>query len=123
MLPPVSAWVATWWRKGIHAMPVAQLTKRTVDAINADDCPLIIYDADLKGFGLRAAKGGTKSWFVQYRPGARGRGVAKRRMVLGSVGTLTPHEARPAARQILAPVALGDGPPALRSRARKITTF
>jgi integrase len=104
-------------------MPVAKLTKRTVDAINADDCPLIIYDADLKGFGLRAAKGGTKSWFVEYRPGARGRGVAKRRMVLGSVGTLTPDEARTAAREILAAVALGGDPAAVRSRARKTPTF
>jgi hypothetical protein len=49
-------------------MPVAKLTKRMVDAISADDCPLIIYDADLKGFGLRAAKAGKKSWFVEYRP-------------------------------------------------------
>jgi integrase len=104
-------------------MPVAKLTKRTVDAINADDCPLIIYDADLKGFGLRAAKGGTKSWFVEYRPGARGRGIAKRRMVIGSVGTLTPDEARTAAREILAAAALGTDPAAARSHARKIPMF
>jgi integrase len=104
-------------------MPVAKLTKRTVDAISADDCPLITYDTDLKGFGLRAAKSGTKSWFVEYRPGARGRGVAKRRMVLGSVGTLTSDEARAAAREILAAAALGDDPAAARSRARKIPTF
>lgn len=104
-------------------MPVAKLTKRTVDAISAGDCPLIIYDIDLKGFGLRAARRGTKSWFVEYRPGARGRGIAKRRMVLGSVGTLTPDEARAAAREILAAAALGDDPAASRSRARKIPIF
>ncbi len=104
-------------------MPVERLTKRTVDAISADDCPVIIYDADLKGFGLRAARRGKKSWFVEYRPGARGRGVAKRRMVLGSAGTLTPDEARAAAREILAAAALGDDPAASRSRARKIPTF
>jgi integrase len=105
------------------AVPVAKLTKRAVDAIGADDCPLILYDVDLKGFGLRAARGGKKSWFVEYRPGARGRGVAKRRMVLGSVGTLTPDEARAAAREILAASALGDDPAATRSRARKIPIF
>jgi integrase len=104
-------------------MPVAKLTKRAVDAIRADHCPLIIYDIDLKGFGLRAAKRGTKSWFVEYRPGARGRGIAKRRMVLGAVGTLTPDEARAAAREILAAAALGDDPAAARSRARKIPIF
>jgi integrase len=104
-------------------MPVERLTKRAVDAIRADDCPLVIYDIDLKGFGLRAAKRGTKSWFVEYRPGARGRGIAKRRMVLGAVGTLTPDEARAAAREILAAAALGDDPAAARSRARKTPTF
>jgi integrase len=104
-------------------MPVAKLTKRTIDAIRADVCPLVIYDTDLKGFGLRTAKGGAKRWFVEYRPGARGRGVAKRRMVLGSVGTLTPDEARAAAREILAAAALGDDPAAARSRARKSPVF
>ena len=104
-------------------MPVAKLTKRTIDATNAGDRPVIIYDTDLKGFGLRAAKGGAKSWFIEYRPGARGRGVAKRRMVLGSVGTLTPDKARAAAKEILAAAALGDDPAAARSRARKIPIF
>lgn len=104
-------------------MPVAKLTKRTIDAISAGERPLILYDADLKGFGLRVAKGGKKSWFVEYRPGARGRGVAKRRIVLGSVGALTPDEARTAAREILAAAALGADPAASRSRARKLPTF
>ena len=104
-------------------MPVAKLTKRTIDAISAGGRPVIIYDADLTGFGLRAATGGAKSWFVEYRPGARGRGVAKRRMVLGSVGTLTPDKARAAAKEILAAAALGDDPAAARSRARKIPVF
>ena len=104
-------------------MPVAKLTKRAVDAIGPNACPVIIYDSDLKGFGLRATRRGSKSWFVEYRPGARGRGVAKRRMVLGSVGTLTPDEAREAAKGILAAVTLGDDPAASRSRARKIPSF
>jgi hypothetical protein len=33
---------------------LAKLTKRTVDAISADRCPLIIYDTDLKGFGTKS---------------------------------------------------------------------
>ncbi len=104
-------------------MPVAKLTKRMIDAISADVCPLTLYDADLKGFGLRAAKSGAKSWFVEYRPGAGGRGVAKRRMVLGAVGTLTPDQARAAAKEILAEAALGADPAASRSRARKTPIF
>ena len=52
-----------------------------------------------------------------------GRGTAKSRMVLGSIGTLTPDQARSAARKILAAVALGEDPAALRSRAREMPTF
>ena len=44
-------------------------------------------------------------------------------MVLGSSGTLTPDQARSAARKILAAVALGEDPAALRSHAREMPTF
>jgi hypothetical protein len=60
---------------------------------------------------------------VEYRPGARGRSVAKRRMVLGSANTLTPEQARNAAREVLASVALGEDPAASRSAAREMPTF
>jgi integrase len=123
VLPPVSFSVATGWRHGAKIMPVAKLTKRVIDGINSNERPLTLYDTDLKGFGLRAAKKGTKSWFVEYRPGAGGRSVAKRRMVLGSVGTLTPDQARAAAKEILASAALGEDPAATRSRTRKTPSF
>ena len=44
-------------------------------------------------------------------------------MVLGSIGKLTPDQARGAARKILASVALGEDPAAMRSRAREMPTF
>jgi hypothetical protein len=44
-------------------------------------------------------------------------------MVLGSTATLTPDQARMAARKVLAAVALGEDPAALRSRAREMPTF
>ena len=104
-------------------MPVAKLTKRTIDAIQPPVCPTIYYDEELTGFGLWVSPSGTKSWFVEYRPGARGRSVAKRRIVLGRTNTLTPDQARDAAREALAGVALGQDPAALRSSARAMTTF
>ncbi len=52
---------------------------------------------------------GVKSWVVEYRPSG-GRNVAKRRMTLGAVGTLTSTEARKAAREVLAAVRLGTDP-------------
>ena len=44
----------------------------------------------------------SRSWIVGYRPGDGGRKVAKKRVVLGSPETLTPEQARAAARRILA---------------------
>jgi Phage integrase, N-terminal SAM-like domain. len=104
-------------------MPVQKLTKRSVDAIVPGIRTFIYYDSELKGFGVNVTPNGAKSWCVEYRPGSGGRGVAKRRLVLGSVNTLTPDQARTSARNILAAVALGDDPGASRSRAREMPTF
>lgn len=104
-------------------MPIVKLTKRVVDAIKPGDHRVIYYDSELKGFGLKVSPTGGKTWCVEYRPGARGRSVAKRRMVLGSASTLTPDQARNAARDILARVALGEDPAASRSAAREMPTL
>ena len=77
---------------------VVKLTKRAVDAIAPADRPIIVYDTDLKGFGIRVAPNGTLSWFVEYRPGAGGRRVAKKRIVIGS-RQFTPERARQAAKE------------------------
>ena len=87
-------------------MPVAKLTKRFVDTTRNHESSRIYYDNELKGFGVKVTPSGVKSWCVEYRPGGGGRSTAKRRMVLGSTGTLTPDQARLAARKILAAVAL-----------------
>ena len=60
-----------------------KLTKRTVDALVADDKAFIVYDSELKGFAVRVAPTGIKTWQVEYRPYPGGRGVSKRRMALG----------------------------------------
>jgi integrase len=80
--------------------------------------PTVFYDTDLTGFGLKAFPSGAMSWIVEYRPGAGGRGVSKRRMVLGSLKNLTPEEARNRATGILAEVRLGGDPAANRAEAR-----
>ena len=104
-------------------MPIAKLTKRVIDTIQPSERRVIYYDTELKGFGLKVAPTGAKTWCVEYRPGARGRGVAKRRMVLGSISKLTPDEARAAARGVLASVALGEDPAASRAGAREMPNF
>jgi hypothetical protein len=65
-------------------MPVKKLTKRTVDSIAPTARRVVYYDSELTGFCLKVLPTGEKRWCVEYRPGAGGRGTAKRRMVLGS---------------------------------------
>jgi hypothetical protein len=64
-----------------------------------------------------------KSYIVEYRPGAGGRGVAKKRVTMGSTATLTADEARTAARDMLAQVRLGADPAAKRQSSREMPTF
>jgi hypothetical protein len=49
---------------------IARLSKRTVDALRPGAKPYIVFDEDLTGFGLRVLPSGTKTWIVEYRPGA-----------------------------------------------------
>ena len=46
----------------------ARLTKRIVDAMAPRDVRYIVWDADLKGFGIRIETSGTKTYLVRYRP-------------------------------------------------------
>ena len=65
----------------------------------------VLYDDSLSGFGLRMHPGGRKTWFVQYRLGAK-----QRRMKLGTAENLDADEARKKAKAALAKVALGRDP-------------
>lgn len=62
------------------------------------------FDAELKGFGFYRTPGNVGTFFAEYRPVAGG---AKKRLKLGSVGTLKANEAREAARRTIASAALG----------------
>src|SRR5665647_411185 len=104
-------------------MPIMKLTKRAIDDIQPTGRRFIVYDTELKGFGLKVTPAGSKTWCVEYRAGARDRSVSKRRLVLGATTTLTPDEARNAARSILARVALGEDPAAIKARARETPSF
>lgn len=87
-------------------------------AIGAVEKATTYYDASLKGFGLVVRPSGSRSWIAEYRPGAGGRNVAKRRVVIGSATTLTPEQARAEAMTILASVRMGADPAAERATAR-----
>jgi integrase len=91
-----------------------KITKRAVDALKADASgETTLWDADVKGFGVRARSGGTKTYIVRYRPGAGGRDAPLRTYTIGPHGSpWTPDLARAEAKRLLGLVEGGADPAA-----------
>src|SRR5262245_64096075 len=83
-----------------------KLTKRTIDAIKPDGTDRVVWDDELRGFGVRVKPGGLKSFLIQFR-NRQGR---SRRLTVGNYGRLTPEEARRQARLLLSDVERGLDP-------------
>lgn len=99
-----------------------KLTKRTVDGAAPRPGRYVVWDAELRGFGLRVAESGTKTYIVRYRPRGLGRGAPKRFVVLGRHGPLTPDEARARAKAVLGAVAAGQDPAMERAQSASTIT-
>lgn len=97
-------------------MPTAKLTKRAVDAFSR---PLakqsILWDSEIRGFGVRVLPSGLKTFIVQYR---NVEGI-KRRIRLGRYGVITVDQARDLARIKIGLVASGEDPADELRRARQ----
>src|SRR5271168_3484263 len=77
---------------------VFKLTQRSVETIT---CPAgrkdaLVFDGELRGFGLRVTAGGGKTFLAQYTTVG-----GKRRVALGTFGVLTVEQARKAAQVVL----------------------
>lgn len=84
-----------------------KLTKRSIDALRAPESKYrIVWDTELRRFGIRVLPSGVKSFVIQYR-NAYGR---TRRKTVGQTPPLTVYQARELARQDLAAVARGIDP-------------
>jgi integrase len=106
-----------------------KLTQRAVDGLSEVAKPTTYFDDDLKGFGVRLRppsgkfKDGARVWIVEYRPGVGGRGVAKKRIVLGPTVVLSAANARDMAKDMLAGVRRGEDPAEARSELRQAPTL
>lgn len=97
-----------------------RLNKRSVEAIEADDGKdVVVWDSELKGFGVRVKPSGRRTYIIQYR-NAQGR---SRRFTVGQHGRMTVEQARKEARQLLADVDRGVDPAEDRRSTRKAPTM
>lgn len=98
------------------------LTKRAIDAAQPAARRYHIWDAELKGFGIRIEPSGVKTFITKYRVNGGGRNAPQRIQTVGRYGTLTLEQARRSARTILGSVAAGADPAGdLAARRREMT--
>jgi hypothetical protein len=102
--------------RGEHGVP--KLTKTFVDGLEPPERGELKWwdegKGSVTGFGVRVRATGRTTWIVQYRT-TRGR---TRRLTIGTVGRMTPEQARTEARQALAAVDRGEDPVVERKKAR-----
>lgn len=103
-------------------MARAKITKRLVDNLLPEVSRYVVYDTEVKGFGVRVTPAGAATYIVEYRPDGGGRNVTKKRMSLGRVGEITPEEARNLARNRLGEVRHGLDPLEDRQTKRREMT-
>ena len=84
---------------------MAKITKRTVDALAGQERERVVWDADLKGFGVRVHPSGRKVYIVKTR--YRGRVI---KMTIGPHGAVTPSYARVRAAEIITDARAGKNP-------------
>ena len=100
---------------------LTKITKRTVDAAQANGADQFLWDSDLKGFGLKVTPAGNKVYILQYRKG--GRGTPTKRVTIGRHGAaLTPEQARKEAARLSGAVASGADPAAVRAAEKTAPT-
>ena len=73
-----------------------KITKRTVDALEPRDREHVLWDDEIKGFGVRVRPSGRKTYIVKYRD--RGRAV---KVTIGPHGAISPAAARARAAEIV----------------------
>ena len=84
---------------------MVKITKRVVEAAEAQEKDYLIWDDELPGFGLRVFSSGKRSYVIQYRTKGR-----SRRYTIGLHGAWAPETAPREAKVQLGRVAGGDDP-------------
>ena len=88
---------------------ILKISKRTIDAAKPSEARYVLWDTELKGFGVRVESSGLKSFLVRYRHLGR-----RRFLSLGRFGEITPEQARLLAQKALSKVREGADPRLMR---------
>lgn len=102
-----------------------KITKRSVDAMKpaADGAETVLWDSELKGFGVRVQRGGAKSYVLHYRVGT-GRGATLRKFTIGRHGSpWTAETARSEAKRLLGIIEDGADPAADKIAGQQAPTL
>lgn len=97
-----------------------KLTKKFVESIVPHEKEeLLIWDTELKGFGIRVFPTGRKTYFIQYRNQSQN----TRRKKIGVHGVLSTEQAREEAKKLFGDVAKGEDPSAVARLKRNTRTI
>ena len=101
-----------------------KITKSAVDNLAPKNAiEVVLWDSEIKGFGVRTRPGGAKTYILHYRAGA-GRNAPLRKLTIGRHGSpWTPQTARVEAKRLLGLVASGEDPAQARSSERRALTI
>ena len=95
---------------------IARLTKRTIDATIAGDRNVFLWDASLKGFGVKVTPKNRRVFLFQYWAPNLSR--VRRRVTIGPYGAFTVDQAREAALRLQGRVANREDPAAEQATNR-----
>lgn len=87
-----------------------KLNAKSIDRLEPTDKRRIIWDSELRAFGISVGTTGRKTFVVRYLAEGGGRGAPQRQKTLGTYPTLTAKDARNMARDVLADVRRGADP-------------
>jgi integrase len=112
-----AAWMLAYTDLGKSEPMKAKLTKRTVDAVRVAASDVLVWDSELRGFGMKVTPQNRRVFVAQYWAPQLHR--TRRRVTLGAYGALTVDDARAAAQRILGRVANGEDPAAELASGRR----
>lgn len=99
---------------------MSRITKRLIDNLKSPDLgEYVIWDEELKGFGVRIYSSGKKTFFVQYRNNSK----RTRKVKIGTYGPITSDQARDEAKKLLGKIAMGEDPSAEREKQKNLPNF